>query len=83
MDPNKQSFFLECCPGRKPKEERRPGECDGGNDCCQYSCQCPKGGGDCDTGADCQKYLDCGDNNCSGPNFGSDDDCCEIRRYVG
>merc|ERR1719412_1331421 len=50
--------------------------CDGEDSCCTESNQCGVNEGDCDSDVDCEGDLVCGTDNCNGPNFDSEDDCC-------
>ena len=49
----------------------------GDDTCCNEANKCDVGEGDCDFDEDCLEGLKCGSNNCQGPNFEWDDDCCE------
>jgi len=46
------------------------------NDCCTQDNPCEEGDGDCDGWWQCAGRLVCGNNNCGGPPFQPDDDCC-------
>ena len=54
-------------------------KCDGHDSCCRKDYLCGINEGDCDSDADCKQGLKCGLDNCSGPNFDSEDDCCRFR----
>lgn len=51
--------------------------CYKGNSCCSSSNKCGEGHGDCDYDYDCKAGLVCGENNCLGSAFSSNDDCCK------
>ena len=44
---------------------------------CTSTNQCEVGEGDCDSDIDCKGNLVCGEDNCVGGTFESDDDCCD------
>jgi len=48
------------------------------NGCCTWQNQCDLGDGDCDGHYQCKGLLRCGSNNCGGPPFDPEDDCCEL-----
>ena len=59
--------------------------CTGGDNCCTGSRPCRAGEGDCDVNSDCRGDLVCGLNNCQGPGYDWEDDCCMERpsKYLG
>ena len=60
--------------------------CHGGDNCCNTTNGCRRGGGDCDVDEDCWGIgLVCGDNNCPtnrGGLWDAEDDCCTQRCKV-
>ena len=48
------------------------------NACCTWQNPCDLGDGDCDAHFQCKGLLRCGKNNCGGPPFDPEDDCCEL-----